>query len=104
MKQSSGKFGFVLTIIIIALAVMALISTFAFFLAPDTSGTKDNGKDGIIDYSTGWKNESGIMMSLNGMIDSASGYTANNPLKIYKESHNKCICRRFAPLYHRYIG
>ena len=79
-----GKLNVIMSIIIFGLAVLAFISTFIFFFSPQSGDVTSNSVSELRDYSSEWKNDSGITMSLNGMIDSKSHYTADEPLKIYK--------------------
>lgn len=79
-----GKLNVVMSIIIISLAILAFISTITFFFSPQTGGMEEKKVSELNDFSEEWKNDSGIIMSLNGMIDSKSNYTADAPLRIYK--------------------
>ena len=83
-RSETGKFNIVMSVVIVSLAVLAFISTLTFFFTPHESGNRTGEADKLKDFSSGWKNESGITMSLNGMIDSKDRYTADAPLKIYK--------------------
>ena len=83
MNDSDSKLWLIMGIGIAVIAVMALSASLFFgFTSSDINISSD--KSGLSDFSYNWKNKDGIMMNINGMIDTDSELSVDKPLIVNK--------------------
>ena len=83
MKADEEKVDLFMFVIIASVAVLAFISSVSFFFAEGKDNILGN-KGAVTDFSAGWKSSDGIVLSINGMIDSKKGISADVPVRITK--------------------
>ena len=83
MKADEEKVDLFMFVIIASVAVLAFISSVSFFFAEGKDNILGN-KGAVTDFSAGWKSSDGIVLSINGMIDSKKGLSADVPVRITK--------------------
>lgn len=83
MNDSDSKLWLIMSIGIAVITVMALSSSLFFgFSHSDINISGD--KPGLSDFSYGWKNKDGIMMNINGMIETDPDLSEDIPLVVTK--------------------
>ena len=81
--EKKNVFGIITVILIVAIAVFAVATSFVTVFS--RIGVSDPmTPSAIMDFSAGWKNENGIVMSINGMLDTGTKLSPDRPMLIRK--------------------
>lgn len=79
MKKDLNGFDILVLVLVSAAAVFTIVASVAsLFMYPELSTSPNDGI--IYDYSAGWKDSSGITMSVNGMIGRPGALSSTEPL------------------------
>lgn len=83
MNKEMNKFDIVMTVCIVALAIFAV---FASIVSAFSNTSADNSFSYYTeDLSIGWRDENGIVKSVNGILETDKNYSIDKPLYMYKK-------------------